>query len=141
MKIIKDCWNVIGVSECIFGAHLFEKSIAKIYVAKGLDVGPEMSRNFFQKDEEGFVGHCLLVFHGVRFFDFSVNSYEMHDGNPIWHDPVVFHYKGLAPDTQKEGQIKKYSLGGGLSGFLAYVAGEIEAENFELHILDEHESG
>lgn len=141
MKVIRNCWDAIGASECIFGAHLFEKSVAKIYVAKGLDVGAEMGRSFFQKDEDGFAGHCLLVFHGVRSFDFSVSSYERQDGQLIWHKPVVFHYQGISSDVLKKNKNEEYLLGGGLVGFRAYVSVSIEAEDFEIHVLDQNELG
>ncbi|WP_171940091.1 hypothetical protein [Herbaspirillum rubrisubalbicans] len=43
MKVIENCWDVIGAAECEYGAHLFDGSVAKIYVDHGLDVGLEMN--------------------------------------------------------------------------------------------------
>lgn len=141
MKVIKNCWDAVGASECIFGAHLFEKSVAKIYVAKGLDVGTEMGSSFFQRDEGGFAGHCLLVFRGVTSFDFSVSPYERQDDQIIWHKPVVFHYEGNSSDVPKKNKNEEYLLEGGLMGFQAYVAVAIEAEDFEIHVLGQNELG
>jgi hypothetical protein len=138
MKVIKDCCDAVGASECIFGAHLFEKSVAKIYVAKGLGVGVEMGRSLFQSDEDGFAGHCLLVFYGVRSFDFSVSSYERQNGQLIWHEPVVFHCEGGSSDVLKKNKNKEYLLGGGLMGFRAYVAVSIKAEEFGIRVLDQN---
>jgi hypothetical protein len=141
MKIIKNCWDVIGASECIFGAHLFEKSVAKIYVVGGLDVGNEMGKLFFKTDKDGFAGHCLLVFHGVRFFDLSISSYNEEGDKVIWHEPTVVRYEGTAPEPIKEKKAEEYLLGGGLLGFRAYFAATIEAEDFEIHVLGEKEVG
>lgn len=131
MKVIGNCWDVIGATDCQYGAHLFDGSVAKIYVNHGLDVGLEMSRLFSRKNDDGYAGHCILVFHGVKKFDFVVNQYEMQNENPIWRDPISNHYEGKNPNGEK-----KYHLGGGLYGFQAYVSIEIEAQSFELHILE-----
>lgn len=32
MRVIKDCWASLGVSECQYGAHVFDGSKAMIYV-------------------------------------------------------------------------------------------------------------
>ncbi|WP_146744888.1 hypothetical protein [Herbaspirillum rubrisubalbicans] len=131
MKVIENCWDAIGAAECEYGAHLFDGSVAKIYVSHGLDVGLEMSQLFIRKNDEGYAGHCLLVFNGIKSFDFVINQYEMQGGNPMWHDPITTRYSGDIQDG-----VSTYHLAGGLYGFEAYVSIEIEARSFELHILE-----
>lgn len=43
MKVIENCWDVIGVVECEYGVYFFDGLVVKIYVSYGLDVGLEMS--------------------------------------------------------------------------------------------------
>jgi hypothetical protein len=76
MKIVENCWDEIGASDCNFGAYIFENSTAKIYVHDGLDVGPKMGRLFHHVNDDGFAGPCVLVFHDVKKFDFTVREYE-----------------------------------------------------------------
>lgn len=135
MKVLQDCWDDIGAADCDFGSYLFKESTATIYVHDGLDVGTEMSSLFFQRNDEGFAGHCLLVFRGVKFFEFAVRPYDNQNGSVVWRDRVAHRYQGLASEGTK-----KYLLGGGLHGSLAYVAVEVDAQGFEIHILDNAEA-
>jgi len=130
MKIVENCWDEIGTSDCNFGAYIFEKSTAKIYVHDGLDVGLKMGRLFHHVNDGGFAGPCVLVFHGVKKFDFTVREYEKQNEKIAWKNPILSHHEGHAKD-----ETKTYHLGGDLHGFLAYVTAEIEAQKFELHIL------
>ena len=137
MNIFKNCWADISTSECIFGAHLFHGSIAKIHIVSGLDVGLENIDFKLNKDKYGFIGNCLLIFNGVKKFDLAVSQYDIKGGENIWCEPIYFNYMvGNIKIGKNVDDIIKYCLGGGLHGFLAYVAIEIEAENMELHILD-----
>jgi hypothetical protein len=134
MKIIENCWESIETCNCQYGAHIFEESVAKIYVNHWLDVGNEFSQFFHRKNDEGFVGHCVLVFCGVKTFDFSVKTYNQKNGEVSWNDPVVFHYEGL-----NESDATKYQFEGSLHGFPSSVSVLIEAQSFELHILERDE--
>jgi hypothetical protein len=134
MKIIENCWDQIETYNCQYGAHVFENSIAKIYVNHWLDVSPEMGKLFSRKNDEGFVGHCMLVFLGVKTFELSVKQWELRDDKTVWREPIIFHYEG----TGKEGTIK-YDFEGSLHGFPSSVTIAIEAEKFELHILEKDE--
>ncbi|MDR6891035.1 MULTISPECIES: hypothetical protein [Variovorax] len=136
MKIIENCWDEINASECDYGAHLCLNSVAKIYVNNWLDVGSDLFDLFSRKNEEGFVGHCLLVFRGVREFDLVAHQYEQRNEGIFWGDRVVFRYEG-----QGSKNLKKYHLSGGLHGFSASVSIVIEAEQFALHVLDKNEPG
>jgi hypothetical protein len=92
-------WKDICTFNCQYGAHIFSDSTARIYVNNWLDVDPEVGKLFFRKNDEGFVGHCLLVFKGVKTFDFSVKTHHKDEaGKIIWHEPVIFHYEGDAQD-------------------------------------------
>lgn len=134
MKIIENCWDEIGASDCNFGAHIFENSTARIYVHDGLDVGLEMGNLFQHVNDDGFAGPCVLLFYGVKKFDLSVNEYKKQNGHTEWKDPVLSHYEGHATEGTKT-----YHLAGDLHGFLTYVTIEIEAQKFELHILEKDE--
>jgi hypothetical protein len=139
MKVIKDCWDEIGASESTYGAHVFQNSTAKIYVVEGLDVGSEMSQLFSHRTEGGFAGHCHLVFRGVKKFDFVVHPYAKENEKTVWGEPVFFHYETEEAVRSGSLNLNKYILSGDLQGFMAYVAIEIEAEAFEINILDEAE--
>lgn len=132
MKVIKSCWDEIGVSDCSFGAYIFENSTAKIYVHDGVDVGLEMGKLFRYVNEDGFAGPCILVFYGVMKFDFTVREYERQNDKTVWSTPMHSHYEGKAIDGKNT-----YRLGGGLFGFSAYVTIEIEAQKFELQIIEQ----
>lgn len=134
MRVLQDCWDDIGAADCDFGTYLFKDSTATIYVHDGLDVGAEMSSLFCRKSEDGFAGHCLLVFRGVKSFEFAVRPYENKGGTIVWGDRVVHRYAGQVVDGTK-----KYCLGGGLHGSLAYVSIELDAQKFEIHLLDSDE--
>lgn len=134
MKIIENCWEQIETYNCQYGAHIFENSIARIYVNHWLDVSPEMGGLFSRKNDEGFVGHCILVFYGVKNFSFIVKQWELLDDKTVWRDPVVFSYEGTGTD-----KTTKYDFEGSLHGFPSSVSVAIEAERFELHILERDE--
>lgn len=134
MKVLQDCWNDIGTSDCDFGSYFFKDSTATIYVHDGLDVGPEMSSLFCRRSEDGFAGHCLLVFRGVKFFEFAVRPYENKGGTIVWGERVIRRYEGPVVDDTN-----KYFLGGGLHGSLAYVAVELDAQGFEIQLLESDE--
>ena len=135
MRIIENCWDQIETYNCQYGAHLFEGSIAKIYVNHWLDVSPEMGKLFSRKNDDGFVGHCMLVFCGVRTFKFSVRLWELQNAKTVWREPIDFYYEGVG----KEGIIT-YDFEGSLHGFPSSVSINIEAERFELHISDKDNS-
>ncbi|MGO4808585.1 hypothetical protein AB4156_03150 [Cupriavidus sp. 2MCAB6] len=134
MKIIENCWSQIETYNCQYGAHVFENSTAKIYVNHWLDVDPEIGGFFSRRNDDGFVGHCILAFYGVKIFKFSVKQWELENGKTVWREPVIFHYEG----SGNEGAIK-YDFEGSLHGFPSSVSIAIEAQKFELHILEKDE--
>jgi hypothetical protein len=134
MKIVENSWDEIGASDCVFGNYIFENSTAKIYVHDGLDVGLEMQGQFRNMTNDGFAGHCVLVFLGVKKFDFRVREYKKQNDKIIWSDPITSRYEG-----QEKDELKTYYLAGSLYGFSTYVTVEIEAQKFELQILEENE--
>ncbi|SIO68317.1 hypothetical protein [Paraburkholderia phenazinium] len=134
MKIIKDCWAMLGASECQYGAHMFDGTNAMIYVSHWLAAFGGLDRFFWRKNSDGFVGHCLLVFLDVERFNFIVNPYVREEGGIIWRDPVNFIYSGV---TQEK--TSRYELEGSLQGFASSVSIVVEAREFELHVLDENE--
>ncbi|QDQ84985.1 hypothetical protein [Paraburkholderia megapolitana] len=134
MKVIKDCWTSLGVSECQYGGHLFDGANATIYVNHWLAAFGGFDRNFYRRNPDGFVGHCLLVFLGVRRFDLIATPYVRAQGRVVWQDPVNFNYSGLA----REG-ISRFEMEGSLQGFASSVSILVEAQEFELRILEEHE--
>lgn len=134
MKIVKDCWKSIGAFDCQYGAHLFQDSTAKIYVNNWLAVSNELYKDFYRRNDEGFVGHCLLVFYGVKQFDFSVRTYTLQHEKAIWSAPEIYSYTGPVQDATQ-----LYTLEGSLHGFCSSVSISIEAQRFELHILEKDE--
>jgi len=135
MEIIRDCWPSIETYNCQYGAHLFDGSTAKIYVNHWLCLyDRNLLNKFSRKNEDGFVGHCLLVFKGVKKFQFDVTTYSKVDNETIWNKPVSFHYVGSSSGTTTE-----YDFEGSLHGFPSSVSIRIEAERFELHILGKDE--
>ncbi|WP_120346214.1 hypothetical protein [Paraburkholderia fungorum] len=134
MKIIKDCWASLGASECQYGAHIFDGKDAAIYVNHWLAVFGDFDKYFFRKNSEGFVGHCQLVFTGVKRFEFSVSTYVREGDKVIWQEPAVFAYSGSASEN-----FFTYRLEGSLHGFSSSVSILVQAQGFELRILGENE--
>lgn len=99
MEIISDCCSSIETYNCQYGAHLFDGSIAKIYVNHWLDVDDSLRNKFARRNKDGFIGHCLLVFKGVKEFLFDVMTNIKVNGETIWSDPVSFHYTGTPAGT------------------------------------------
>jgi len=135
MKIFENCWNALETCNCQYGAHIFENDSAMIYVNHWLDVDSNLRGYFYRKNDQGFVGHCLLVFHGVKKFDFVVNQYTKQGEKIIWHEPVSFNYLGTTPETETT----KYMMEGSLHGFPSSVQILVEALAFELRILGKDE--
>lgn len=134
MEIIQDCWSSIETYNCQYGAHLFDGSTAKIYVNHWLDVDDKLRSKFVRKNENGFVGHCILVFKGVRKFQFDVLT-NSHEGDElVWGEPIAFSYVGTST-----GPMTEYYFEGSLHGFPSSVSIRVEAESFELHILGKDE--
>jgi hypothetical protein len=134
MKIIEDCWDEISTFNCQYGAHVFEGSRAKIYVNHWLSVSREIYKGFYQKNDEGFVGNCLLVFDDVKNFEFSITQHSVQDGKVRLHEPIVFRYQGLTEETTT-----RYEFEGSLHGFPSSVSIAIEAKRFSLHVYDKDE--
>jgi hypothetical protein len=103
-----------------------------MYIHSGLDVDDDIRGKFHRKNSHGFVGHCLIVFYGVKKFDFVASPYSPsagEDGRNIWHPNVEFKYVGNDyPNTSK------YEFEGSLFGVFAPVFVEIEAQGVEIHI-------
>jgi hypothetical protein len=134
MKIVKNCWNLIETYSCQYGSHIFHEDTAKIYVNHWLDVDESLRDSFSRKNIDGFVGHCLLVFRGVKLFNFEVRTCHARDSGKIWSEPIAFNYSG-----SPGGATTEFIFEGSLQGFPSSVIVRIEAENFELHILDKDE--
>lgn len=134
MKVLKDCWNSLGAFDCQYGAHLFNGSDAFIYVNHWLAAFGQIGDEFSRKNSEGFVGHCILVFRGVKRLDFVVTPYVTRDGEVSLQSPINFNYSG-----PEQGQTVGYELAGSLHGFASSVSISVEAREFELHILEQDE--
>ncbi|MBD9577471.1 hypothetical protein IB260_19270 [Pseudomonas sp. PDM23] len=134
MKVVKNCWNLIETYNCQYGAHVFDGVDAKIYVNHWLDVDDCLREEFSRRNDSGFVGHCLLVFRGVKDFTFDISMHTGKDGQVVWGQPVRFNYSG---NSMKE--INMYSFEGSLHGFPSAVKVSVRAEGFELHILGKDE--
>jgi hypothetical protein len=134
MKIVKDCWEKLGVSECQYGAHVFNGVDVVVYVNHWLAAFAGLDQLFSRKNSEGFVGHCQLVFREVERFDLTVEPYCLEAGKVIWLDPVKFQYSGK---PQRGSSI--FQLAGSLHGFFASVDISVVAREFELHVLAENE--
>lgn len=134
MKVFKDCWASLGAFDCQYGAHLFDGSDAFIYVNHWLAAFGEIEGEFSRKNAEGFVGHCILVFRGVKRLDFVVTPYVTRNGKVSWQSPINFNYSG--PEQR---QAVEYELAGSLYGFASSVSISVEAREFELHILEQDE--
>jgi hypothetical protein len=134
VKIFKNCWDSLAAFDCQYGAHLFDGVDAYIYVNDWLGVFGEMEDEFCKKNEDGFVGHCVLVFRGVVKFDFVVTPYEIIDGVVSWKKPIPFNYVGDSGDAGRA-----YELSGSLHGFASSVSIYIESREFDLHILEDGE--
>lgn len=135
MKIVKNCWNKIETWNCQYGAHIFDGFTAKIYVNQWLDVDRELQTFFSKRNDEGFFGHCVFIFKGVKRFDFKVTTHTKSSSNTtIWNDPIFFHYTGSS-----NGEVTHFEFEGSLHGFPSSVSATVEAEAFELWILDRDE--
>lgn len=134
MKVVKSCWSSIETYNCQYGAHLFDGEDAWIYVNHWLDVDASLKEYFWRKNEHGFVGHCLLVFRGVKKFDMEVLTYSTRGEETLWDAPVSFSYSG-----SPNGETTQFDFEGSLQGFPSSVSFSIEAQVFELHILERDE--
>lgn len=134
MKIIENCWSKVHPFDCQYGAHLFDGITASIYINHWLAVSSDLWSHFSRKNEEGFVGHCLLVFRGVKKFDFVVTPYDRQGEEIIWHEPVSFNYSGSSL-----GETTLFYCEGSLHGFPSSVGITVDAEKFELQILEKDE--
>jgi hypothetical protein len=140
MEIIRPVWDSVDLYNGVYGAHLFEKErgLARIYIHSGLAVaGEEFMNKFHRRNSHGFVGHCLIVFYGVKRFYIRVSPYSDVGENgesTIWHQRVEYNYIGNDyPNTIE------YEFEGGLLGILSSVSIEIEAQGFEIHIYGKDE--
>ncbi|WP_353400569.1 hypothetical protein [Hydrogenophaga sp. 5NK40-0174] len=134
MQIVKNCWNAIETFNCQYGALLFDGSSASIYVNHWLAPDQYLIDRFSRRNEDGFVGHCLLVFVGVRRCLREVRTHCCVDGEVVWSHPVRSEYEG-----DFSGGTETFSFEGSLQGFSSHVKWEVEASEFELHILDRDE--
>lgn len=135
MEIIQDCWSSIETYNCQYGAHLFDGSTAKIYVNHWLCLyDRSLLKKFSRRNADGFVGHCILVFKGVRKFQFDVLTTRREGDEVVWSDPISFSYAGVST-----GPMTEYYFEGSLHGFSSSVSVRVEAESFELHILGKDE--
>ncbi|RQQ44039.1 hypothetical protein [Burkholderia stagnalis] len=129
-KVIKDCWDDLAAFDCQYGAHIFDGKDAYIYVNNWLGAFGDVEREFHRRNDEDFVGHCILVFKSIKRFDFDVKLYTKIGDSVSWGATISFNYTGDAQD------VKAYELAGSLHGFASSVSISIEAHEFELHILE-----
>jgi hypothetical protein len=134
MRILKNCWDQIETFNCQYGAHLCDGHTVSIYVNHWLDVSNDLRPYFSRKNEDGFVGHCLLVFRGVERANFETVTYKNENGQTVWSEPISFNYIGTSNEPTNS-----FHLEGSLQGFPSSVTIKIEAEKFELHVLDKDE--
>lgn len=134
MQVISNCWSSIETYNCQYGAHIFDGTNAKIYVHHWLDVEGPLREKFSRRNDAGLVGHCLLVFLAVKKFDIEVTTYSKQGNEVVWDAPVSFNYSG-APISD----VTHFCCEGSLQGFPSSVNISIEAQGFELHILDSDE--
>jgi hypothetical protein len=134
MKVIPNCWSSIETYNCQYGAHLFDGTSVKIYVHHWLGIYSSLNETFSRRNEDGFVGHCLLVFLGVKKFDIEVMTHSKQGDEIVWDKPVSFSYSG-----SPIGDTTHFDFEGSLQGFPSYVSFSIEAQGFELHILESDE--
>jgi hypothetical protein len=134
MQVISNCWSSIETYNCQYGAHLFDGTSAKIYVHHWLDVESSLRDKFSKRNDAGFVGHCLLVFLGVKKFDIEVTTHSKQGDETVWSKPVSFSYSG-----SPLGNTSHFYCEGSLHGFPSSVSLAIDAQGFELHILDSDE--
>jgi hypothetical protein len=138
MQVIQDCWRSVSACECKFGAHSFENGVFKIYIHGGLDVLPDLDLFFEHKGNFGFVGHCFLVFHGVKTCDVEVSPYEKRNEGVVWGGKIKHHY-----ENSITGEMQEFALSGhffnGNQPCNEYVFIEIHAEKFELQVLSKNE--
>ena len=122
--------------DCQYGAHIYDGNIASIYVNNWLAVAEELAPLFLKHNDRGFVGHCLLVFSGVRLFELEISQYTEENNKIIWTDPIIVAHQNSAVT---EG-IQSFVAGGSLHGFKSSVSISVEARAFELHILAANET-
>lgn len=134
MEVISNCWSLIETYNCQYGAHIFDGTSAKIYVHHWLSVDSSLNKKFSRKNKDGFVGHCLLVFRGVKKFDVEVMTYNKNGVEVVWDKPVSISYSGSPIDDTE-----RYDFEGSLQGFPSSVSFSVEAQDFELHILESDE--
>jgi hypothetical protein len=90
--------------------------------------------SFHVQHDEGCVGHCILVFYGVKSFHMSVSPYDWENGKAAWRTPIETHH-----ESNIQGETNTFGLAGRLHGFLTWVDIAIEAQKFEIHILEKDE--
>jgi hypothetical protein len=134
MKIIENCWSKIAAHECQFGAHVFDGRDAKFYVSHWMTVLNDLLPYFSNVNAEGFVGHCLLVFRNVRTIDIEIYTHIEIDGKVTVNNPSRTVYVGNTFEDTKQ-----FLCAGTYKGFTNSVEIRIEAQSFELHVLEKNE--
>lgn len=135
MKILENCWEGIAANDCDFGGYTIENSRLKIYVNGGMDVDKDIKHHFSKKQDNGYVGHCTLIFDGVSGFDFVVFPYKIENDKLLTSDSKTLRYI-----NNSNKNTTAFYLSGGLGNLFAYVDITIEAQKFTLVILDENET-
>lgn len=135
MKTIKNCWHEVFPFECQFGAYLFDGKDAKFYVHHWLTVTQNLVVDFHRKNEEGFVGHCLLVFVDVQTIEINIVTHEVINGELVRHAPIhsTLNGKNTIENTQS------FLCEGSLKGFPSAISISVKARDFELQILEKNE--
>lgn len=135
MKILENCWECIAANDCDFGGYTIENSRVKIYVNGGMDVDKDIKHHFSKKQDNGYVGHCMLIFDGVSVFNFDVFPYKIENDKLLTSDSKTLRYI-----NNSNINTTAFYLSGGLGNLFAYVDMTIEAQKFTLVILDDNEN-
>ncbi|MDH0864655.1 hypothetical protein [Mitsuaria sp. GD03876] len=131
MKVLRDCWDELTVTECQYGSYFFNGNEFSIYVSSWLDASPSLSEQFSKKNSSGFVGHCVLKFSGVQSVRLKTSTYTLDAQNQaIWDAPVMNELHGSGQGGNE------FYLSGSLRGFFSSIDLVVDASEFELHVLN-----
>lgn len=135
MKVIDDCWDQIAANNCVYGELRLHGEIADVYVVAGLEVLRDEVRRQFAVQEDLGVGHCRLVFYGVKAVRRRITPYSLDEmGRVVWGESTLEEHRGPV-----DGATNLYCLDGSHGEIRASVWMEVEAQKVSLHILSESE--
>jgi hypothetical protein len=133
MQIEKNCWEKTYPIVCIFEGYSFSNGTLKLFMYSGLIINsPDLEKKFNFRDEYG-VGNCVLIFSGVKRFEWTSSFYTKPTANEtIWGEPNIVN---ILQNNIEETQY--IALDGSLNeNRMSSTYIEIEAKEFNIHILD-----